>query len=60
LAESAAQIADGILKVIETADLRARLIDGGQALVRARYDWSMLGAKLLAQYQTLVSGMKHD
>ena len=47
LAESSAQLANGILKLIETADVRERLITGGHALVHARYDWSMLGAKLL-------------
>jgi len=60
LAESSAQLANGILKLIETADLRERLITGGHALVRARYDWSMLGAKLLEQYQMFVAGMNRD
>jgi glycosyltransferase involved in cell wall biosynthesis len=55
LAESSAQLANGIVRLIETADLRARLIAGGHALVQARYDWSMVGAKLLDQYQTLVA-----
>jgi sugar transferase (PEP-CTERM/EpsH1 system associated) len=56
LAESSAQLANGILRVIEAADLCARLVTGGHALVRARYDWSMLGVKLLDQYQTLLAG----
>ena len=60
LAESSSQLANGILKVMGTGDLRTRLITGGHALVRARYDWSMVGAKLLEQYQTLVAGMKRD
>jgi len=60
LAETTAQLAQGILKVIDDSDLRARLITGGHALVRARYDWSILGAKLLEQYQTILSGMKRD
>jgi glycosyltransferase involved in cell wall biosynthesis len=60
LAESLAQLANGIFKLIEPADLRQRLITGGHALVRARYDWSMLGAKLLEQYQTFVAGMNRD
>ncbi|HEX3083502.1 MAG TPA: glycosyltransferase family 4 protein, partial [Pyrinomonadaceae bacterium] len=59
LAESSAQLANELLRLIETADLRARLIAGGHVLVRARYDWSMVGAKLLDQYQTLVA-MKRD
>jgi sugar transferase (PEP-CTERM/EpsH1 system associated) len=60
LAESSAQLANGILKVSDTADLRARLITGGHALVRARYDWSMLGAKLREQYEILLAGMKRN
>ncbi len=60
LAESPAHLADAALKVIVTADLRARLISGGQALVKARYDWTILGAKLLEQYQILLAGMKRD
>lgn len=56
LVESTSELANGILKMVETADLRARLINGGQALVRGRYDWSMLGAKLLDQYEILLRG----
>jgi glycosyltransferase involved in cell wall biosynthesis len=60
LAESTAQLANGILKAIETSDLRTRLITGGHVLVRARYDWSMLGAKLLEQYEMLLTAMTRD
>jgi sugar transferase (PEP-CTERM/EpsH1 system associated) len=60
LAESAAHLANAILKVIDTAELRARLVNGGQALVKARYDWTILGAKLIEQYQILLAGMKRD
>jgi len=31
------------------------LIAGGYALIRERYDWSTLGAKLLNQYQAMAS-----
>jgi glycosyltransferase involved in cell wall biosynthesis len=60
LAESSAQLANGILKVIDGADLRTRLIMGGHALVRTKYDWSILGAKLLDRYQNLLDGMNRD
>jgi sugar transferase (PEP-CTERM/EpsH1 system associated) len=60
LAESSAHLANAILKVIDTADMRARLVNGGQALVKARYDWAMLGVKLIEQYQILLAGMKRD
>jgi sugar transferase (PEP-CTERM/EpsH1 system associated) len=59
LAESSAELTNELLRLIETADLRARLIAGGRALVHARYDWSMVGARLLDQYQTLVA-VKRD
>ena len=55
LTESAVQLAGRIIALIEDPELRTRLIAGGRALVRERYDWSRLGAKLLDQYQTMVS-----
>jgi polysaccharide biosynthesis protein PslH len=60
LAETTTQLSQGILSVIDDSDLRTKLISGGHALVRARYDWSILGAKLLDQYQNLLAGMKRD
>jgi len=32
-----------------------QLIAGGYALIRERYDWSTLGAKLFSQYQIMAS-----
>jgi len=58
LAESNPQLAAEIVKVIDDLELRARLIAGGHALVRSRYDWSILGTTLLDQYQDL-TGLKH-
>jgi glycosyltransferase involved in cell wall biosynthesis len=55
IADSPFELTNGIFKVINGAELRARLIAGGHALVRERYDWSTLGAKLLEQYQALVA-----
>ena len=46
--------------MIDDPDLRTRLIAGGGQLVRRRYDWSMLGAKLRDEYQTLLGGLKRD
>lgn len=60
LTDTTAQLANEVLKVIDDSDLRARLITGGHALVRACYDWSILGAKLIDQYQILLAGMERD
>jgi sugar transferase (PEP-CTERM/EpsH1 system associated) len=60
LAESSAHLANAILKVIDTAGMRTQLINGGQALVKTRYDWKILGVKLIEQYQILLAGMKRD
>jgi len=60
LVESVTKIAAAIFKLIDDPDLRTRLIAGGGGLVRMRYDWSMLGAKLRDEYQTLLGGLKRD
>jgi glycosyltransferase involved in cell wall biosynthesis len=60
LSDSPKELVDGIFKVIDRADLRAQLITGGLALVRAHYDWSTLGAKLLTQYEALLANRKRD
>jgi len=53
LTDSTAQLAERLINVIDNQDLRRRLIEGAETLVRERYDWSMLGAKLMDQYQTM-------
>jgi glycosyltransferase involved in cell wall biosynthesis len=60
LADFGARLAVAINNLVRDANLRARIIDGGHALVRSRYEWSILGAKLLEQYQNLLAGMKRD
>jgi sugar transferase (PEP-CTERM/EpsH1 system associated) len=60
LVESVTKIAGAIFKLIDDPDLRTRLIAEGGHLVRMRYDWSMLGAKLRDEYQTLLGGLKRD
>jgi len=55
LADSAAPLANAILRTADDSNLRARLIAGGQALVQARYDWSILGSKLRDCYQNLLA-----
>jgi len=53
LTDSTEQLAERLINVIDNQDLRRRLIEGGKTLVRERYDWSMLGAKLMDQYQIM-------
>ena len=55
LTEATGQLAEQLINVIDNQDLRRRLIEGGEKLIRERYDWSMLGAKLLTQYQAMAS-----
>lgn len=59
LADSPAQLADTLSKVIRDANLRARIIEGGYALVRSRYEWSILGKKLVEQYHQLLQVKVH-
>ena len=54
------QIAEAVIRIVDNRELAKRLIAGGSALVRERYDWSTLGAKLLAQYQAMVSEMSRS
>jgi sugar transferase (PEP-CTERM/EpsH1 system associated) len=55
LTDGPGQTAEAVNRIIGDHELRTRLIYGGYTLVRKRYDWSTLGAKLLDQYQTLAS-----
>ena len=54
LADSPAQLAEGLSSVIRDANLSERIIEGGHALVRARYEWSILGKTLVEQYHQLL------
>ena len=55
LTDATEQLAERLINLIDDQDLRRRLIEGGKRLVRERYDWSALGAKLSDQYQTMAS-----
>ena len=37
--------------LLESADLRKRLVEGGRHLVQTRYDWEILGETLATTYQ---------
>jgi len=57
LTDGPAEIGEAVIRIIDDNELAGRLIAGGYALIRERYDWSTLGAKLLNQYQAMASEM---
>jgi polysaccharide biosynthesis protein PslH len=59
IADTDAQLAEKIVSVIESEELRQRLSAAGRALVSERYDWSRLGVKLFETYQQLLTERPH-
>jgi glycosyltransferase involved in cell wall biosynthesis len=60
LADSPAQLASQTIALIDDETMRTTIIAGGRELVEAKYDWKILGAKLIAQYQELLGEMKRN
>ena len=56
LTDGPEEIDEAVIRIIDNRELAKRLITGADALIRERYDWSTLGAKLLNQYQAMASG----
>jgi glycosyltransferase involved in cell wall biosynthesis len=54
LADTPAEIAAAVLRVLEDPALAERLARAGQAYVRRHFDWSVIGAKLNAALADLV------
>jgi sugar transferase (PEP-CTERM/EpsH1 system associated) len=54
IADSNEQLAEGIVGLIESKELRQRLSAAGRALVAEHYDWSRLGASLFEIYEDLL------
>jgi polysaccharide biosynthesis protein PslH len=54
IADSNQRLAEGILTLIESKELRQRLSAAGRALVSEHYDWSRLGANLFEIYEELI------
>lgn len=48
IADEPAAFADAVLRVLGDADLRQSLAEAGRQLVTRRYDWSIIGDRLLA------------
>ena len=60
LADTPTQLASQTIGLIDDENLRATIVAGGRALVEAKYDWKILGAKLIAQYQDFLVEMKRN
>jgi sugar transferase (PEP-CTERM/EpsH1 system associated) len=56
IADTNEQLAEKIVSVIESEELRQRISAAGHVLVAERYDWSRLGANLFEKYQQLLAG----
>jgi sugar transferase (PEP-CTERM/EpsH1 system associated) len=52
IADAPSEMADAIVAVIQPAELRAKLIAAGRALVERRYDWRALGEQLFGIHQS--------
>jgi polysaccharide biosynthesis protein PslH len=50
LADDAPAFARAVARLLDDADLRARLGAAGRALVRERYDWASIAARVVAGY----------
>jgi glycosyltransferase involved in cell wall biosynthesis len=56
LAESADEFCDAVARLAEGDGARRELVAAGRALVRARYDWSSVGASLIKIYEEMLGG----
>jgi glycosyltransferase involved in cell wall biosynthesis len=59
IADTNEQLAEKIVSLIESEELRQRLSAAGRALVSERYDWSRLGANLFETFQQLRTEQPH-
>jgi len=55
IADSGEALGETIASLAQDRSLRISLIEAARALVKARYDWSTVGAKLVENYQSLLS-----
>ena len=55
LADEPRELAESILKALDDEGLRRILIASGHQLVAGQYDWSIIGAKLLAHYRQILA-----
>jgi polysaccharide biosynthesis protein PslH len=54
LAESADEFCDAVARLAASVEARREIVVAGRALVRARYDWSSVGASLLKIYEEML------
>lgn len=60
LADTPVAFAEGVLRVLHTPDLRARLSNAGRRLVEARYAWPIVGEALLAALDDLMRQQRSE
>lgn len=56
IADSAAEMADAVGRLLDDPALRARLSQAGRALVEQEYDWSVIGGQLVNVIEQTLAG----
>ncbi len=54
------RLAEAIARLLDDADLRARLGAGGRRRVEERYSWAAVAAKTAAHYETVLERVRED
>jgi len=57
IADGPDEFADAVIQLLRNAALRRRLATSGNELVRARYDWNVIGETLNSVYSSFSSGV---
>ncbi len=54
IADTPEEMADGVIKLFKNPGLRRNLAEAGRELVESKYDWDVVGQKLLAAYSSIL------
>ncbi len=60
IADSPAALADAVIRLLNDRARRERLAHNARRLAEERYDWSMIGGKLLALYDRLLTARRAE
>lgn len=58
IADEPQAFAQAIVQLIQSADLRQRLVENGYELVKSEYEWSVIGQRVGEVYQSLLPPVK--
>jgi len=58
IADEPQAFAQAIVQLIQSADLRQRLIENGYELVKSEYEWSVIGQRVGEVYQSLLPAVR--